>query len=130
MTNTAEIPTTKAISPRIRAQNFLKAHLDSVKKDRKIDEIRPGYLVCVHTKVTDGNKTRIQKFEGRCIGKHGQGLDATYTVWSVVQEIGIRRVFPLYAYDVDLIRKGKSRRAKMNYLTRLRGKSARIQEIR
>jgi large subunit ribosomal protein L19 len=117
-------------TPQVRAQNFLRAHLDTIAAERKIDPIRPGYLVCVHTKIKDGAKERVQKFEGRCIGIRGKGLDSTYRVFSVVQEIGICKTFPLYGYDVQLIRKGRSRRAKMNYFKALRGKSAKIRDIR
>jgi large subunit ribosomal protein L19 len=106
----------------------MQKHLESAKADRKIDEFRPGDLICVHVLVQEGGKERVQKFEGRCIARHGGGTDETYTVWSVIADVGVRRVFPLYAYDVTLIRRGKVRRAKLNYLTKLRGKSARIKE--
>lgn len=110
----------------VRAQNYIARQLSTVQTGRKIDSFRPGDLIAVHTKVQEGGKERIQKFEGRCIARKGSGLDETYTVWAVIQEVGVRRTFPLYAYDVDLIRKGKVRRAKLNYFTELRGKKARI----
>jgi large subunit ribosomal protein L19 len=113
-----------------RAQNYLTARLKEM--NRKIDNFRPGDLICVHTivreVVKDAIKERLQKFEGRCIARRGSGLDASYTVWAVVHEVGVRRTFPLYSYDVDLIRRGRVRRAKLNYFTRLRGKKARIRE--
>lgn len=117
-----------SMSVAVRAQQYMARHLDVAKAGRKIDEFRPGDLICVHTLVQEGGKERIQKFEGRCIARKGSGLDATYTVWAVMQEIGVRRTFPIYAYDVDLVRKGRARRAKLNYFTELRGKKARIRE--
>jgi|GEM_PF-2333258 len=113
------------------ANAYLAKKLAIASQKRKIQDFRSGDLICVHVTINDDNdKTRVQKFEGRCIGRHGGGLDATYTVWSVIYSIGVRRVFPLHAYDVEVIRHGKVRREKLNYFTHLRGKSARIKDRR
>jgi large subunit ribosomal protein L19 len=112
------------------AQNYIAKKVNEVHSIRKLPEFRSGDLICVHTVIIEGSKRRIQKFEGRCIGRRGGGLDASYTVWAVMHDVGVRRTFPLYACDVEVIRRGKVRRDKLNYFTELRGKKARIKDRR
>jgi large subunit ribosomal protein L19 len=85
----------------------------------------------VNVKVVEGERTRIQAYEGVCIGRSGRGLNENFTVRKISYGEGVERVFPLYAPMIDsikLIRHGKVRRAKLYYLRGLRGKKARISE--
>ena len=85
----------------------------------------------VNVKVVEGERTRIQAYEGVCIGRSGRGVQENFTVRKISYGEGVERVFPLYSPMVDsikLVRRGKVRRAKLYYLRGLRGKSARIAE--
>jgi len=93
----------------------------------------PGDTVRVQVKVTEGDKERLQAFEGICIRKRGGGLGATFTVRKVTYGVGVERTFPLNSPSVDrieIMRRGRVRRAKLYYLRKLRGKAARIKERR
>lgn len=93
----------------------------------------PGDTVRVLYRVREGDKERIQAFEGVCIAKRGGGLGETFTVRKISSGIGVERVFPLHAPTVggvEVVRRGRVRRAKLYYLRNLRGKAARIQEKR
>ena len=93
----------------------------------------PGDTVRVLYRVREGEKERIQAFEGVCIGKRGGGLAETFTVRKISSGIGVERVFPLHAptvKGVEIVRRGRVRRAKLYYLRGLRGKAARIPEKR
>jgi len=111
-----------------------KVHLavsDQIKKD--IPDFGPGDTVAVHAKVVEGDKERIQVFEGVVIKRKGRGIDATFTVRKISQGIGVERVFPLHSPRIEKIQKlraGKVRRAKLYYLRGLKGKAARIEEKR
>ncbi|MFQ5650737.1 MAG: 50S ribosomal protein L19 [bacterium] len=92
-----------------------------------------GDTLAVHTKVREGDKERIQVFEGVVIKKKGSGINATFTVRKISNGIGVERIFPLHSPNIDKIvklRSGKVRRAKLYYLRGLRGKAARIAEKR
>jgi len=92
-----------------------------------------GDTVQVHLRVVEGNKERIQVFEGVVIGRRGSGASASFTVRKISYGVGVERVFPLHSPNVDhikLVRRGKVRRAKLYYLRGLRGKAARIKEKR
>ena len=85
----------------------------------------------VNVKVVEGDKSRIQAYEGVCIGRSGRGLNENFTVRKISYGEGVERVFPLYAPMIDsikVVRRGKVRRAKLYYLRGLRGKKARISE--
>ena len=100
-------------------------------KDKDMPDFAPGDTVIVNVKVVEGERTRIQAYEGVCIGRHGAGLNQNFTVRKISYGEGVERVFPLYSPMVDsvkLVRRGKVRRAKLYYLRGLRGKSARIVE--
>src|SRR6202040_1191993 len=89
------------------------------------------YTVLVNVKVVEGDRTRIQAYEGVCIGRAGAGLNENFTVRKISYGEGVERVFPLYSplvESIKVVRRGKVRRAKLYYLRGLRGKSARIVE--
>jgi large subunit ribosomal protein L19 len=98
-----------------------------------VPEFAPGDTVKVLYLVREGAKERIQAFEGVCIGRKGGGVDETFTVRKVSSGIGVERIFPLHAPTVsgiEVVRRGRVRRAKLYYLRGRRGKSARIAERR
>jgi large subunit ribosomal protein L19 len=98
-----------------------------------VPAFRPGDTLKVHVKVKEGNRERIQLFEGVVIKRRGTGVSASFTVRKISYGVGVERAFPLHSPKIDKIevaRRGKVRRAKLYYLRALRGKAARIQEIR
>ena len=98
-----------------------------------VPEFSPGDTVRVNYRIREGNKERIQAFEGICIGRRGGGMSETFTVRKISSGIGVERVFPMHAptvEGVEVIRRGRVRRAKLYYLRNLRGKAARIRERR
>ena len=98
---------------------------------REIPDFEPGDTVIVNVKVKEGERTRVQAYEGVCIARSGGGLNENFTVRKISYGEGVERVFPLYAPMIDsikVVRRGKVRRAKLYYLRGLRGKSARIAE--
>jgi large subunit ribosomal protein L19 len=97
----------------------------------KIPDFQPGDTVVVNVKVTEGDRTRVQAYEGVCIARKGGGLNESFTVRKISYGEGVERVFPLFSPMIDsikLVRRGKVRRAKLYYLRDRRGKSARIVE--
>src|SRR2546421_5084947 len=93
----------------------------------------PGDTVRVMVRVREGDKERLQAFEGVCIGRRGAGINATFTVRKISAGVGVERIFPLHApsiAEIELVRKGRVRRAKLYFLRRLAGKAARIREKR
>ena len=98
---------------------------------RAVPDFAPGDTVKVNVKVTEGTRTRIQAYEGVVIGRSGGGLNENFTVRKISYGEGVERVFPVYSPSVDsieVVRRGKVRRAKLYYLRGRRGKSARITE--
>jgi large subunit ribosomal protein L19 len=96
-------------------------------------DFRPGDTVRVHVRVVEGDKERIQVFQGVVIARRGGGTRETFTVRKMSGGVGVERIFPLHSPNVDkieVIRRGKVRRAKLYYLRELRGKAARIEERR
>jgi large subunit ribosomal protein L19 len=92
---------------------------------------RPGDTVKVMVRVREGDKERLQAFEGICVARKRAGISATFTVRKVSAGVGVERIFPLHSPNVasiEIMRKGKVRRAKLYYLRRLTGKSTRIKE--
>ena len=98
---------------------------------KEIPDFQPGDTLLVNVKVVEGEKSRIQAYEGVCIGRSGSGLNENFTVRKISYGEGVERVFPLYSPMIDsikVVRRGKVRRAKLYYLRGRRGKSARIVE--
>ncbi len=98
-----------------------------------LPDFRPGDTIKVMVRVREGDKERLQAFEGVCVGKRGGGVSETFTVRKVSAGVGVERIFPLHSpslASVEIVRRGKVRRAKMYYLRRLAGKAGRIRESR
>ena len=96
-----------------------------------VPSFQPGDTLKVHVRIKEGNKERLQVFEGVCIARKHGGARETITVRKVSFGIGVERIFPLHATivdHIDVVRRGKVRRAKLYYLRDLRGKAARIKE--
>lgn len=98
---------------------------------RTIPAFQPGDTLRVNVRVVEGNRTRVQAYEGVCIARSGSGLNESFTVRKISYGEGVERVFPMYSplvEGVDVVRRGKVRRAKLYYLRGLTGKAARIVE--
>ena len=96
-----------------------------------IPEIHPGDTLSVHVRVIEGEKERIQVFEGICIKIRGGGINKTFTVRKISHGVGVERIFPIHSpkiAEIKVERRGKVRRSKLYYLRDLRGKAARIKE--
>jgi large subunit ribosomal protein L19 len=110
--------------------------IDLVEKPRLRDdlpEFRPGDTVKVHVRVVEGNRERIQVFQGVVIRRQGGGLRETFTVRKISFGVGVERTFPVHSPSIgklEVVQKGRVRRAKLYYLRELRGKRARIRERR
>lgn len=101
--------------------------------DKKIPEFRPGDTLRVGVKVVEGERTRVQNYEGVCIARANKGMGSNFTVRKISFGEGVERVFPLYSPNIDsieVVRRGVVRRAKLYYLRGRTGKSARIAERR
>jgi len=98
---------------------------------RAIPAFQPGDTVVVNVKVKEGERSRVQAYEGVCIARNGGGLNESFTVRKISYGEGVERVFPIHSPNIDsikVVRRGKVRRAKLYYLRDRRGKSARIAE--
>jgi large subunit ribosomal protein L19 len=112
-------------------QEINKEQLAKLSKGKDIPDFEPGDTLIVNVKVVEGERSRVQAYEGVCIGRHGGGINESFTVRKISYGEGVERVFPVYSPMIDsikLVRRGKVRRAKLYYLRGLRGKSARITE--
>src|SRR5215211_1075576 len=101
------------------------------KLGRDVPDFQPGDTLIVNVKVKEGERARVQAYEGVCIARAGAGFQESFTVRKISYGEGVERVFPLYSPMIDsikVVRRGKVRRAKLYYLRGLRGKSARITE--
>jgi large subunit ribosomal protein L19 len=106
--------------------NFIKKHLRT-----DVPTFRPGDTIRVHVKIKEGDKERLQVFEGTVIARNNTDLGGTITVRKVSFGQGVERIFPLHGRSIDhidLVRTGKVRRAKLYYLRGLKGKAARLKE--
>jgi large subunit ribosomal protein L19 len=111
--------------------DFEKDQVAKLAAVSKLPEFGPGDTVKVNVKVVEGDRERVQAFEGVCIGRKNSGLNSSFTVRKISYGEGVERVFPLYSprlVSVELVRRGDVRRAKLYYLRGLRGKAARITE--
>jgi large subunit ribosomal protein L19 len=110
--------------------------IDMVEEAQLRDDLpafSPGDTLKVHVRITEGEKERIQVFEGVCIGQKHGGARATFTVRKISFGQGVERVFPLHSKIIDkieVVRRGRVRRAKLYYIRQLRGKAARIRELK
>ena len=112
-------------------QTLEKEQIEKLSAGKEIPDFGPGDTVLVNVKVIEGDKSRVQAYEGVCIGRAGGGLHQNFTVRKISYGEGVERVFPLYSPMIDsikVVRRGKVRRAKLYYLRGLRGKKARIVE--
>ena len=112
--------------------NVLDA-VDAASLRKDIPNFRPGDELKVHVRVIEGNKSRVQIFQGLVIGRRGSGIRETFTIRKISYGVGVERVFPVHApviEKIELVRKGEVRRAKLYYLRDLRGKAAKIRERR
>lgn len=112
--------------------DFEKDQVAKLAAASKLPEFGPGDTVKVNVKVVEGDRERVQAFEGLCIGRKNAGLNSSFTVRKISYGEGVERVFPLYSprlVSVELVRRGDVRRAKLYYLRGLRGKAARITEL-
>ena len=112
-------------------QQLEKEQFDKLSAGKDIPEFGPGDTVIVNVKVVEGDRTRVQAYEGVCIGRSGGGLNESFTVRKISYGEGVERIFPLYSprlTSVEVVRSGDVRRAKLYYLRGRRGKAARISE--
>ena len=112
-------------------QNATMAKILNKNKRAPHPEFRPGDTIRVHVRIKEGDKERLQVFEGTVIAKHNTGMSETITVRKVSFGQGVERIFPLSATiidHIDVVRTGKVRRAKLYYLRGLKGKAARLRE--
>ena len=111
-------------------QNFDKKEQERLLKDKQIPVFAPGDTLKVLVKVVEGEKERLQSFEGVCIARRNRGIGSSVTVRKISFGEGVERVFPLYSPNIkiEVIRRGVVRRAKLYYLRKRLGKSARIAE--
>ena len=111
-------------------ESFEQAQVES----KNVPEFRAGDTLRVAVRIKEGDKERVQNFEGVCIALRGQGTGRTMTIRRVgANSVGIERIFPLYSdsiESIEVLRRGRVRRAKLFYLRELRGKKARIKELR
>lgn len=111
----------------------LLAKITESQLKQDIPDFKAGDTVRVHVKISEGTRERIQMFEGIVIKRRGSGISSTFTVRKMSSNIGVERTFPVHSpkvADIEVIRYGKVRRAKLYYLRKLRGKAARIREDR
>jgi large subunit ribosomal protein L19 len=108
---------------------FIETQKEYMRGD--IPPFRPGDTVRVNVRVKEGEKERLQAFEGVCIARRGSGVSQTFTVRKISNGIGVERIFPLHSPmigDISVVRRGRVRRAKLYYLRAVSGKAARIRE--
>lgn len=113
--------------------NPLVADVTREQIKKKVADFRPGDTLRVAVRIIEGDKERVQYFEGVCIARHGRGMDETFIVRRVSYGIGMERIFPLHSPRIEsikVIRQGRARRAKLYYLRDLTGKKARLSETR
>ena len=108
-----------------------KDQMDKIVAERSIPDFSAGDTIKVDVKIVEGDKERIQAFEGLCIARNGRGLNESFTVRKISYGEGVERIFPIFSpkiAGITVLKKGKVRRAKLYYLRDRRGKSARIVE--
>lgn len=115
-------------------ENFERLQIEAQTKNKTIPDFKAGDTLRLGIKITEGDKSRIQNFEGVCISIRGNGVDRTFTVRKIgANNVGVEKIFPLYSESlekIEVLRIGRVRRAKLYYLRQRRGKNARIKEKR
>jgi large subunit ribosomal protein L19 len=114
-------------------QQLEREAIEQFNANKRIPEFRPGDTVRVGVKVVEGDRTRVQNYEGVCIARSNKGLGSSFTVRKISFGEGVERVFPLYSPNIEsitVVRRGSVRRAKLYYLRGRTGKAARITERR
>jgi large subunit ribosomal protein L19 len=112
-------------------QQIEQEQIDKLSAERSVPDFRPGDTIKVSVKVVEGDRERIQAFEGVCIARKNAGINSNFTLRKISYGEGVERIFPLYSprlTAIEVIRQGAVRRAKLYYLRDRRGKSARIAE--
>jgi len=110
---------------------LLSKYITKNKREKPLPEFRPGDTIKVHVKIKEGEKERLQAFEGVLIARNGMGMGESITVRKVSFGQGVERIFPVHARvidHIDVVRTGRVRRAKLYYLRNLKGKAARLRE--
>ena len=113
-------------------ENIEKEQMEKLTAGKNLPNFKPGDTLKVHTKVKEGDRERIQIYEGVCIARKNDGLNSSFTVRKISFGEGVERVFPLYSPNVakiEVARIGKVRRAKLNYLRDRVGKKAKVKEL-
>jgi len=124
------------VGNRIKGRAIMNGTIDLIEKEHinlEIPDFQPGDTIKVHSKIIEGDKQRIQVFEGVVIGRKGGGSRETFTVRKISYGVGVERIFPLHSpriAKIEVVRKGLVRRARLYYLRELKGKAARIKERR
>lgn len=113
---------------------FIQAFEDAQLQGKNVPEFRAGDTLRVAVKIQEGDKSRIQNFEGVCISRRGNGVSETFIIRKIgANSVGVERIFPIYSESIDkieVLRKGRVRRSKLFYLRDRRGKAAKIKELR
>jgi len=112
-------------------QELEKEHAQALAASREVPEFQPGDTLRVNVRIVEGERSRVQAYEGVCIARGGQGINESFTVRKISYGEGVERVFPVHSPNIESIevkRRGKVRRAKLYYLRERRGKAARIAE--
>jgi large subunit ribosomal protein L19 len=110
---------------------LLTKYINKNKREKPLPDFRPGDTIKVHVKIKEGDKERLQAFEGVVIARNGMGTGESITVRKISFGQGVERIFPLHARvidHIDVVRTGRVRRAKLYYLRNLKGKAARLRE--
>lgn len=113
---------------------YIAAFESAQMEGKEIPQFRAGDTLRLGVEIKEGSKTRVQNFEGIVIGLKGEGISSTFTIRKIgANGVGVERIFPMYSESlksIELLRRGDVRRAKLNYLRGLKGKAAKIKELR
>lgn len=113
---------------------YIQAFEDTQILNRSVPDFRAGDTLRIAIRIKEGDKTRVQNFEGICISRRGSGVGETFTIRKIgANGVGVERIFPIYAESlegIEVLRRGRVRRAKLYYLRDRKGKAARIRELK
>ena len=122
-------PINRALSPERHMHAFIETQKEWLRPN--VPPFRPGDTLRVNVRVKEGDKERLQAFEGVCIARRGSGVSETFTVRKISNSVGVERIFPVHSpmlAEIHVVRRGRVRRAKLYYLRHLTGKATRIRE--